>query len=90
MSKKRKLARQNDWSKIILKQIDECQLKLFGKEQPKREYHLNNQAQEIIVKYYEDKNPNLKKTTESYKKLKPHKRKGNIVVLKPKNKIFFK
>ena len=61
MSKKRKSARQNEWSKIILKQINECQLKLFGKEQPKREYNLNDQAQEIIVKHYEDKNPNLKK-----------------------------
>ena len=43
-SKKRKSARQTGWYKINLKQIDECQLKLFGKEQPKSEYNLNNKA----------------------------------------------
>ena len=67
----------NIWSKSRLAQIDECQLKLFGKEQPKTEYYFNKKTNEIIMEYYKNENSDFKEAAER-RKQKKRKRKDKI------------
>ena len=72
-------SRQNIWDKGKKAQVNECQEKLFGKEKPINEYNLNNNSQQIIVKYYKNKNKKFKEAAERYAKLSPHEKKGNSI-----------
>ena len=47
------------------------QEKLFGIEKPKREYYLNVEIQNKIMKYYIGINPDFKKAVENYMKHEP-------------------
>ena len=81
---------QTIWTKSKEKQIHECQNKLFGKEQPKREYKLNTELQDEIIRFYKDKNPEFEEAAENYKNLGNHSKKNAAVFLGflSQNKIF--
>ena len=81
VKEKRLVGYQTIWTEKRLAQIKECQLELFGREQPEREYKLNNKAQRIILKHYEDKNPEFKEAVKNYKDLKNHNKKNAAVFL---------
>ena len=69
------------WKKDRLKQINECQEKLFGKEKPINEYNLNDNSQQIIIDHYKSINKKFKAAAKRYEKLLPHeKRKHGIEV----------
>ena len=65
----------NIWSKSRLAEINECQLKLFGKKQPKTEYSLNHETKDMIMEYYKNINKDFKEEAER-RKQKKRKREG--------------
>ena len=71
---------RNIWRKSRQAQINECQLKLFGKEQPKREYSLNDETKDIIIEYYKNENPDFKEAAEHYLNLSAHLKQKNMEV----------
>ena len=82
---------QNIWSKERLAQINECQRKLFGNEQPKQEYNLNDNSQQIIFDHYISINKDFKKAAKNYMKLENKNKRNADVFLDflSLNKIFF-